>query len=199
MRKRGKQVSDETRTAAQAVAAVIEGRRAVQLFDAEKKVPAALVRRAVDLARWAPNHKLTQPWRFYLLGPETARGIAHLNAALVRAKQGDGAAENKLARWLGIPGWLLVTHTRTDDAFRSQEDYAACACAVQNLQLYLWSEGVGTKWTTGAVTRDARFFDLVGVDPAAESVVGLLWYGYPAALPTPPPRRPVEDVLFERP
>lgn len=181
------------------VSDVIRSRRSIQLFEPGRVPPRDVVLRALDLARWAPNHRLTQPWRFTLLGPETARAVARLNAELVAAKNGPAAAENKLRRWLDVPGWLVVTCVRSADPIRAQEDYAACACAVQNAMLALWSEGVGTKWTTGDVTRDARFFDLVGVDPAAELLVGLVWYGYPAEVPLPPPRAPVEAFVRERP
>lgn len=184
---------------ADAVADTIRSRRTIHLFDAERRRPPdALVRRAVELARWAPNHRLTEPWRFYLLGGRTAEAIARLNADLVEAARGREAGEIKLARWRAVPGWLVVTCARSADPVRQQEDYAACCCAVQNLQLYLWSEGVGVKWTTGEVTRDPRFFELLEIDPEAELLVGMLWYGYPAEVPATP-RRPVEEVFAERP
>lgn len=178
-------------------AELIRSRRTIHLFKPEKP-PREVILRAVDLARWAPNHYLTEPWRFYLLGSETAEAIVRLNAEIVTRRRGEAAGKSKLERWLGIPGWLLVTCRRDDDPVRDRENYAACACAIHNMQLYLWSEGVGMKWTTGRVTRHARFFDLVGVDRAEERVVGLMWYGYPAEVPETL-RRPVEEVLTELP
>ena len=79
-----------------------------------------------------------------------------------------------------------------------QEDYAACCAATQNLMLYLWKAGVGSKWTTGDITRDPRFYEIAGVDPEQEFVVGLVWYGYPKLTPTQNRRR-LEDVLTELP
>jgi hypothetical protein len=64
--------------------------------------------------------------------------------------------------------------------------------------LYLWKAGVGSKWTTGDITRDARFFDILGVDAASEFVVGLLWFGYPKLTPTQK-RRELDDVLSQLP
>lgn len=177
----------------EAVAQLIRSRRTVHLFE-PGPVPEAVVLRALDLARWAPNHRLTEPWRFVLLGPETARAIADLNAELVTEQQGPSAAEAKRARWRAIPGWLVVTCRRSEDPVREREDYAACACAIQNLQLYLWSEGVGVKWTTGPVTRTVRFYELLGLDPNEERIVGMLWYGVPAAVPATQ-RRPLGEVL----
>lgn len=178
-------------------AELIRSRRTVHLFRTDP-VPREVVERALDLARWAPNHRLTEPWRFYWLGPETAHALAQLNAELVEAERGPIAAANKLERWQAVPGWIAVTCRRSNNSLRAEEDYAACACAVQNLMLVLWSEGVGTKWTTGNVTRDPRFFELLEIDPAQERLVSLLWYGYPAEVPSTL-RRPLADVLVNRP
>ncbi|MFO1352299.1 MAG: nitroreductase [Gammaproteobacteria bacterium] len=178
-------------------AELIRTRRTIEEFKPEPAPREALVK-ALDLARWAPNHRLTEPWRFYLLGRDTAQAIARLNAELVTNKNGPAAGRQKLERWLAMPGWLVVTCNRSDDALQAREDYAACCCAVQNFMLYLWSAGIGVKWTTGAVTRDPRFYDLIWVDPAAEEVVGLFWYGYPATIPQTP-RKPLSEVMVELP
>jgi hypothetical protein len=58
----------------------------------------------------------------------------------------------------------------------------------------LWAQGIGSKWGTGKVTRDPRFLELIGANPQTEFVVGLFWYGYPAAVPQQT-RRAVADVL----
>ena len=177
----------------EAAADLIRSRRTIHLFS-EEPPPRETILEAIDLARWAPNHRLTEPWRFYLLGRETAEAVARLNAEIVTEARGDAAGQAKLDRWLRVPGWLVVTCRRSHDPLRQHEDLLACACAVQNLQLYLWSEGIGTKWTTGKVTRDPRFVDLLGIDPAEERFVALLWYGYPAEVPTTQ-RKPVKEIL----
>jgi nitroreductase len=79
-----------------------------------------------------------------------------------------------------------------------KEDYAACCAAVQNSLLYLWKAGVGSKWTTGDITRDPRFFDIVGIDEAESFVVGLIWYGYPKLTPTHSRKGP-DEVLTDLP
>ncbi|PWG62917.1 nitroreductase family protein [Spiribacter halobius] len=180
-----------------AVGALLRGRRSIARFRPEP-VPRERVLDALEAACWAPNHHLTEPWRFRLLGPQAQAAIVELNAELVTAKAGPAAGAAKRERWAAIPGWLLVTCERSSDPLRAEEDYAACACAVQNFALHLWSAGVGTKWTTGEVTRDPRFHDLVWMDPEAERVVGLVWYGYPDESPDST-RRPLESVLVELP
>ena len=175
--------------------AALEGRRSVHTFDAARIVPQSVLENALRLAVCAPNHKRTEPWRFYVAGPDAHARIVALNTDLVRARSGDEAASKKQARWQAIPGFVVVTCRQSGDALRAREDYAACACAVQNLMLALWADGVGTKWTTGPVTRDARFFDLLGADAETETVVGLVHYGYPADVPTTP-RPAAENVTF---
>ncbi len=181
----------------EAVAGLLRSRRTIHDFKPELP-PRESILKAIDLARWAPNHRLTEPWRFYLLGRETAEAIARLNADRVTLRQGPQAGRAKLDRWLAIPGWLVLTCENSADPVRAREDLAACACAAQNLSLYLWSEGIGVKWTTGEVTRSPEFYDLIWVAPDLETVVGLFWYGYPAEIPRTA-RKPVGEILVELP
>ena len=115
-----------------------------------------------------------------------------------RNKKGPDAGRFKRDSWSQKPGWLVVTCQRSEDELRQQEDYAACAAAVQNFLLYLWKAGVGSKWTTGDITRETRFFDILDIDADREFVVGLVWYGYPKVTPEQS-RKPFDDVLTRLP
>jgi len=172
---------------------ILRERRTVHDFTAAEP-PVEIMAQAIDVARWAPNHLRTEPWHFYLLDRATGARIADLNAAIVAQNQGEKAAQIKRKRWEEMPGWLVVSCMRSSEEIRSREDYAAVCCAIHNIAIYLWDQGLGMKWTTGAVTRDRQFFDIVGIDHAAEYVVGLFWYGYPATIPVQH-RRPVGEVL----
>lgn len=175
----------------------ILSRRTIGSFQPE--VPErSVVEASLELACWAPNHKKTEPWRFYLLGPATAAKIVDLNTQLVAAASGAETAEKKRKQWSSVPGWLAVNCTLCDDALRQEEDYAACCCAIQNLSLSLWADGIGTKWTTGAATRHPDYLPLLGADPTVERSVGLLWYGYPSVVPEQT-RRPLAEVLRDLP
>ncbi len=178
-----------------AIEDIIRTRRTINFFKSEPP-PRELIVEGIDLARWAPNHHLTEPWHFYLLSAETIARVIEINTDIVSKARGAKAGAIKHKRWSTIPGWLVVTCERSDDPVRQQEDYAACCCAVHTLSLFLWSRGVGVKWTTGDVTRDPRFYDAVWVDPERESVVALLWYGYPAEIPVTV-RKPVEQILVD--
>lgn len=177
------------------LAELIRGRRSVNLF-LQTPVPRQLLHDAIEAAVWAPNHHVTEPWKFYLLGEETIGRCIQLVRDIVTEKKDAQAGEFKAKNWSEKPGWLLVTCSRSDDATRQQEDYAACSAAVQNLMLFLWKAGVGSKWTTGDITRDPRFFDIIGIDGETEMIVGLIWYGYPKLTPTQSRKSP-KDVLIE--
>jgi len=180
-------------------------RRTVNSFDS--KLPTGwegAVKSAVHAATYAPNHKMTEPWRFHLLGPQAIRRVCELNAEIVSSTKGPEAGAKKLKRWLAMPGWLVVTCVRSNsDGAGSmenpngiaREDYAACCCAVQNLCLSLHADGIGTKWTTGAVNFDPRFGEAVGL-PSNEYVIGTIWFGQAEKQPRAPLKKlSVDDVL----
>ena len=172
---------------------VLRGRRTIDLY-LQTPVPDALVKEAIEAATWAPNHHVTEPWKFYHLGKESIAACLDLVRDLVTTRKDAKAGEFKAKRWSEKPGWLLVTCRRSDDELTQQEDYAACSAAIQNLLLYLWKAGVGSKWTTGDITCEQRFFDIVGVNADEELVVGLIWFGYPKLTPTQA-RKDIDTVL----
>lgn len=179
------------------LAEVIRARRTINLF-LQTPVPPKLVRDAIETAVWAPNHHVTEPWKFYLLGAQTISRCIELVRAIITEKKDAKAADFKAKSWSARPGCLVVTCRRSADERRQQEDYAACSAAVQNLLLFLWKAGVGSKWTTGIITRDPGFFDIIGAEPDEEMVVGLIWYGYPKLTPAQS-RKKAREVLRELP
>lgn len=176
----------------------MRNRRTVGAFVAERPIPPAVVNTALEVARWAPNHRKTEPWRAYVFGPVTRSGVIDLNSQIIARTKGPEAAATKKASWERVPGWLAITCRISADPLLAEEDYAACCCFIQNLTLSLWSEGVGSKWSTGDITRTPEFAQLVGFDLSVERCVGLVWYGYPAVTPTQS-RQPVEAFTIQCP
>lgn len=177
------------------IAERIRSRRTTKLF-LRRAVSKDLIRDAVEVARWAPNHHLTEPWHFYLFGDDTIAKCIDLIRTIVTETKDEDLAEFKAKSAAAIPGWLLVTCKKSDDELLQREDYASCCCAIQNLTLYLSEAGLASKWTTGLIIRDQRFFDLLGINSDEEFVVGLIWYGYPKMLPTQS-RKEVDEILTE--
>jgi len=178
-------------------AEVLRGRRTINLY-LQTPVADELIRDAVEAATWAPNHGVTEPWRFYRLGSKSIGQCLDLVRELVTATKGEKAGTFKAKSWSEKPGWLVVTCKSSDDELLQREDYAACASAVQTFMLYLWKAGIGSKWTTGDITRDLKFADIVGFDASDEFVVGLIWYGFPKVTPAQN-RKDVNAVFTELP
>lgn len=179
----------------------IRQRRTIKDFQPEE-VPAALLERALTAGLWAQNHRLTQPWRFTLLGPETrrrlaetfARGQAATLGPDADATQRDRLFQEATRKILSKPCVVAVSQHLSGPAPQRREDYAAIACAIQNIQLAAWTEGVGMQWSSGQIIQVPQTYEVLAIDPAQEEIVGLLFFGYPASVPATPPRRPLAEV-----
>jgi nitroreductase len=163
------------------VEAAIRSRRTHKQFGQEP-IDEATVRDLLDLARFAPNHKLTQPWRFRLLGPETRRRL-------------DDAVGEKEAMKLGrAPTLVLATAALSGDPLTDTEDLHATACAVYAVLLGATARGLASYWRTPAVLGEQAVRDVLGL-AATERVVGLIHLGPKASDPPAKERRPLDDVL----
>ena len=185
-------------TALTTVAAAITDRRSVKAFS-PRPVPRALLADLIDLAVWAPNHRLNEPWRFYVLdgASRTSLGeIAH-RVTLARFANAPGAdsvrteqrATETAADWAAVPALLYLSALSDPNPEVDRENYAAACCAAQNLMLAATSVGLATFWSSGAVACSAELRALVGATPR-EQFVGLFRVGYPdPALPRSVGRR----------
>ncbi len=128
-----------------------------------------------ELARWAPNHNLTNPWRFRVLGPETLGGLKEAAGA-------EGAA--KLDR---APTLVLVTVRQTGDPVQDEEDLCATAVATYIVLLAAHGRGLAGYWRTPGVLRTPEGRAALAVEDD-ERVVALVHLG-PARQEREPPER----------
>ena len=136
-----------------------------------------------DLARWAPNHHLTNPWRFRVVGPQA-------RAALKRAAGEEAAV--KLDR---APTLVVVSALQSGtDPVADEEDVLATACAAYIVLLAAHARGLAGYWRTPAVLRDPGGRRALGIGDS-EEFVGLLHLGHPRQEQAPPERAPVTDVV----
>jgi nitroreductase len=137
-----------------------------------------------ELARWAPNHHLTNPWRFRVVGP---RALERLKAAL-----DDPVAAAKLDR---TPTLVVVSSTQSGDPVGNEEDLLATGTAAFIVLLAAHGRGLGGYWRTPAILRTPEGRAAVEV-PDDEHVLGLLHLGRPRQEPRTPERAPVDDVTI---
>ncbi len=135
----------------------------------------------LELARWAPNHHLTAPWRFRVLGPEALE-------RLKKAAGPEGAA--KLDR---APTLIVVSCALGSDPIQNEEDLHATAVASYIVLLGAHARGLAGYWRTPGLLRSAEGRGAVGL-PDAERFVGLLHLGRPRQEKEPPERPPVEQT-----
>ncbi|HET8650911.1 MAG TPA: nitroreductase [Gemmatimonadales bacterium] len=146
----------------------------------------------------APNHRMTQPWRFYVLGPKARRAYGEALGARKARKVDDPEAaravvEKVAAAEAALPAAIAVSMTLDENPEVREEDYAATMMGVQNLMLAALAIGLGSHLKTGAVMDDPRARAAVGV-PAGERIVAIIHLGEAAAEPEPKPRRPAAEL-----
>lgn len=173
---------------------LIKTRRTIHRY-LDQSIDPQLISNAIEMAHYAPNHKHTWPWRFTVVGPETKTKI---DQAALAMKEVNGPLQGGSLTLFNEkrvhPSLVVVSQCRSSDPHQSREDYAAVACAVQNFCLYLHSQGVGTKWSTGSLIRHPKAYEIMEINPQAEEIVGFLWCGY--ASQTPEVKRPsLDDVV----
>ena len=155
----------------------IHSRRTVKDFKSDE-VPDELLTRSLEAGLWAQNHRMTQPWRFYVVGPQTRAALTPLFPK----------APTK-------PAIVAVSCLKSDDTVQEREDYAAVACAIQNIQLAAWDLGLGMQWSSGKAATGPDNYAVLGIDPNRETLVGLLLFGFPARVPDAHARKPLDEVL----
>ena len=152
----------------------VRNRRTHKVYGAEP-VDRATLDELFELARWAPNHHLTAPWRFRVLGSE----------ARERLKECAGPEGSKLDR---APTLIVASVVRTGDAEQDEEDLCSAACAIYIVLLGAHARGLANYWRTPGVLRTAAGCASVGLGDD-ERFLGLIHLG-PKRQEQPPPARP---------
>jgi nitroreductase len=167
------------------VETAIRDRRTHKAFRPEQ-VPRELLDDLLELARWAPNHHLTNPWRFRVVGPQ----------ALAMLKEAAGPeAATKLER---APTLVAATSVRSEDPVQYQEDLCATACAVYAVLLAAHGRGLAGYWRTPEVLRTPEGLEALRIPPS-ERFVALIHLGWPRQQKRPPERLPPKDFIVHLP
>ncbi|HEX7082749.1 MAG TPA: nitroreductase [Gaiellaceae bacterium] len=159
----------------------IRGRRTHKQFEPEP-VPRELLEELLDVASWAPNHRMTQPWRFRVLGP----------SSLARLKEAGGPKEApKLDR---APTLVVVSAKLSGDPVTDEEDLLATGVAIYLVLLAAHARGLASYWRTPGVLRTEVGCAAVGLEPD-ERFVGLVHLGRPCSQPPAKERAPLAELV----
>lgn len=163
------------------VETAIRTRRTHKVYGAEP-VDRATLDELLALATWAPNHHLTNPWRFRVLGPN----------ALARLKDAVGPeGAKKLDR---APTLVVVSSAKHEDPVQDEEDRDASAVAAYLVLLGAHAKGLASYWRTPGVLRTPEGQAAVGIDGTQEHVLGLIHLGPKRQEQPAPQRTPAAEV-----
>jgi len=186
---------------ADALRRAIATRRTHKKFSGDP-VDRATVERLCDLARFAPMHRLSNPWRFYACDRDAVARLGQFLraspqiAAWPNAEKGPRKLAKLVDHYFPQLGALIeVTWVRSDDELIDREDHAAVSAAVQNLLLGAAAESLASFWSSSAALRHPDALRWFGADPEKEGFVASVWLGGRVDDPAPPPREPLERVL----
>jgi nitroreductase len=164
----------------------IESRRSIGQVKADP-VPKEIVEEILESAIHAPNHKITEPWRFHVFMGKGRGELARARAELARIlAEAEGEEEEYVAgrvsrerkKAFRAPVVIAVISKGGRDEVETLENYAACAAAVQNMQLTAHALGLATIWRTGPVAYHPYMRDFFGLE-ANDRIVAYLYLGYP--------------------
>tara|TARA_Y100001970_G_C13987188_1_gene726302 strand:+ start:164 stop:712 length:549 start_codon:yes stop_codon:yes gene_type:complete len=157
----------------------IFSRRTIHSFD-KRKVNEEIILKGIEAANHAPCHKLTFPWRFYSIGLKKRNQILEL---AIEIKSQNNVLEDKSKtiikeKYLNPSHLIVATQVLAKDEFTKKEDYAACSCAIQNMAIFFSSLNINIKWSTGAITRNLKIYEMLNINPKNEDIIGFIWIGY---------------------
>lgn len=167
------------------VETAIRTRRTTKNFTDEPLDP-AVVRELVELAQWAPNHNMTRPWRFRLVGPESTKALL------------DIAPADKKGKVVRAQTRLLVSVVVAGDQVRREEDLLATAAAVQNILIAATARGIDSFWQSPTIAGLAPSRFKLAI-PAGEQLVAVIHLGHADGDRVTPSRPDLDAVYSELP
>ncbi|MFB9279816.1 nitroreductase family protein [Cohnella cellulosilytica] len=178
------------------VAETLRQRRTIRQFKPDP-IPFALLLELLDIANWAPNHGLREPWRYILYRGEARSDFTEAVLGSMSAEDKAKYAEQRTRDYAVIPCHLIVVMKEDPRQKQWEEDFGAACGWIQSFQLAAWERGIGVVWKTNPYIYSPYFRRAVGVTDG-EKVVGVLHVGYPDLVPAPRPRSPAESKLTVR-
>ena len=177
----------------------IQRRTSVRRFRPDP-VPRETLERLLECAVRAPNHRLTEPWRFAVVTGAARARLADIRARYRLERWADptlpeavAAGEKVRQEAEGTPAFVVVMTATGGDETTREEDFAAAMMAIENLMIAAESLGLGTYLRTGAIMREQALVDLVGMAEGVR-IAGVISVGYPVERETPRRRRPAAEL-----
>jgi nitroreductase len=178
----------------------IEARRSIGVVRKDP-VPREKIEQILESAIHAPNHKITEPWRFHVFTGkgrgEFAKARAEMARQMAEAEGEDeelaaGRISRERKKAFRSPVVIAVITKAGRDEVETLENYGACCAAVQNMQLTAHALGLATMWRTGPVAYHEHMREFFGLE-GGDRIAAYLYLGYPDAPETRRRRSPVHE------
>ena len=179
------------------VSTAIRERRTIKRFT-NRPVTREEITELLASATLAPNHRLTNPWRFYVLGPDAREAYGRALGDRKAKKQTDPVKAAQVrdtvaAEHRALPSMIAVAVVDATDAEQRDEDYAATMMGVQNIMLHAVEMGLGTAIRTGGIMGDPAARAAVGI-PDGQRIIAVINIGEPADVPPPKQKTAASDL-----
>ena len=180
----------------------IENRRSLAHL-LPQPVERATIEKVLSAALWAPNHHHTEPWHFFVFQDDARQKLAdaimenfHRDHPDATLKEIEKAQKKNPRRVMESPLVIVVSSDAGKDKAETQENYAACACAVQNILLAAEALGLGAFWRTGesVYTAPNAVKELLHL-PEDATLVAFLLMGYPEENTKVAVRKPLTEKV----
>jgi nitroreductase len=163
----------------------------------DRKIHREIVEKLLDAARWAPNHGMTQPWRFKVFSQESAINLStFLSGTYQEMFTGPDYNEKKheMLRSRPLKSAVSIAVCMSPDKsgrIPEIEEIEAVACAVQNMALVAAAYGLGMFWSTPKIVYSIKMNEFLKLE-SQEKCLGIIYLGYPAIEWPKGQRRPIE-------
>lgn len=154
----------------------------------------------LETAVYAPNHRLTEPWRFIYAASEAGKAkLADSYVSFFKKIKDDFNEEkerNMRKNLSAVPGFLLVVLKEDENEFTRNDDFAALSGMIQNLQLLAHENGIGMVWKSGRIMYDKQVHQDFGLADN-ERFAAIIQTGYPDEQPKAKERTPAKSLFTE--
>jgi nitroreductase len=184
------------------ITAIIRDRRSIypEQFS-KRKIHREQIELLLNNAIWAPSHGLTQPWRFVVLQDNALLQLSEvLGNAYLSETPKELQNDKKLIKLINRPKLAtaviaLIVDREKDTKISEADDFAAVACAVQNMHLTATAQGIGGFWSSTNMVKTQQFREFISLTEQ-QVCIGLFYLGYPEIEWPKGQRKPIELSLI---
>ncbi|MQG04500.1 MAG: hypothetical protein FI674_01965 [SAR202 cluster bacterium] len=164
---------------------IIKERRNVRAFK-NKTIPKKVISKIIEMGIWAPNHRMTEPWKFIIIQKNSEKRLSiskkiekyiKENSSNNNSKTVQKIADKARAEFESCPVIMYVCSSAGKNEEETLENYSSTSIAIQNMALYSWAVGVGIGWSTGKPIKVKGLKKILEV-PDSSIIAGCLYMGY---------------------